>query len=250
MKPEYKIQRVGNSQLSEQKEVIGELIAQLPKHKNFKMRFDSANAYILPYRWLGFRYEPTFSYRIKDLSDMELVASKFHKTVRKNIRRSERMIAITNEPDADILLDCLKKTFARQNRKYPVSKEIVRQIVEKTSENGHGRMFIARDADGHVHACSYLVYDKASAYALIGGADPEFRNSGAKSLVWKHEISFASTQSLYYDFEGSNIESIENFVRCFGGERVTNYFVVKQSLIRDVADILKPRIKRLIGYKI
>ena len=83
----------------------------------------------------------------------------------------------------------------------------------------------------------------------MGGSDPVFRSSGAKSLLWLEEISFASEHCAYFDFEGSNIETIENFIRQFGGDRVTNYHVTKQSLLRDLGDLMKPRVKRLIGYK-
>ena len=250
IKPEYRVQQIGNSQLGLQKELIGELLSQLPKHKSFVMCLDSANEYILPYRWLGYRYEPAFSYRIKNLSNPEAIYANFSKAVKKNIRRTQDTISVSTEPDAKLLFTIMEKTFARQHRSYPDSYELIERIVEKTSCSDHGRMFTARDEENRVHACSYLVYDNKSSYALLGGADPEYRNSGAKSLVWYNEILFAASKSAYFDFEGSNIESIENFVRQFGGERVTNYLVSKESILNEFAWILKPRVKRLIGYKI
>ena len=249
IKPEYRIKQRGNAQLGQQKEIISELISKLPPHKGFYMCFDSANEYILPYRWLGFQYVPSFSYRIKDLSDFSKVEADFGKSAKKNISRSRKVCEILNDPDPEILFAVMQKTFEAQGRNYPFSKDIIIRIVEGTASYNHGRMFIARDQDGHIHACSYLIYDEASAYALLGGADPEYRNSGAKSLVWEQEILFASQNSRYFDFEGSNIETIENFVRQFGGERVINYNVSKKSLYKDLFDVLKPRIKKLIGYK-
>ena len=56
--------------------------------------------------------------------------------------------------------------------------------------------------------------------------------------------------SAAFDFEGSMIEGIENLFRQFGGEIVTNYRVSRQSLVREAAELLKPRVKKLIGYKI
>lgn len=240
----------GNTQLSEQREMIASLIGQLPKTRHFTMTMNCANQYILPYRWLGFTYTPSFSYRINDLTDLEKVYANFNKTAKKNIRRSEKTVFITNEPDVEVLLDIMEKTFQHQNRKYPGDKDLVRRIVRKCEETGHGKMFIARDAEGHVHAASYLVFDEKCAYALMGGADPQFRASGAKSLVWWEEIRFAAGVSKTFDFEGSNIEGIENFVRQFGGECTPLYTIRKNSLIDDLWLVLKPRIKRLIGYKI
>ncbi len=250
IKPEIREKVRGNSQLSIQKEIITQMINQLPRYNSFDVMFDSANEYILPYRWLGFRYEPSFSYRIKDLSDYQKIENNFHKSVKKNITRSSKICVIDNDPDPRILYSVMEKTFRNQKRKYPFDYEVIKRIVDRTSTINHGRMFIAKDTDGNVHACSYLIYDEKSAYALLGGADPEYRNSGAKSLVWEQEILFASKNSAFFDFEGSNIETIENFVRQFGGERVINYRVTKQPLWAELSDILKPRIKRIIGYKI
>lgn len=60
IKPEYRQFQPGNTQLSKQKELVSALLEQIPAHKSFHMTFDSANEYILPYRWLGYRYEPSF----------------------------------------------------------------------------------------------------------------------------------------------------------------------------------------------
>ena len=248
--PKYRIFQPGNTQLSKQKEIINELISQLPKHKSFKMCFDHRNDYILPYRWLDYRYTPSFSYRIKDLSDLDKVYNNFNKTAKKNIRRAEKIVTISDNQNVDVLLNILKKTFENQGRKYPGNEKLIRNIVSKSVARNNGKLFTAIDNEGHIHASSFLLFDENCAYALLGGADPRYRGSGAKSVVWKHEIMFAAEHSDAFDFEGSNIEGIENFVRQFGGERVTNYIVSKQSLISDCLELAKPKIKRLIGYKI
>ena len=240
----------GNTQLHEQKEIISELLRQLPPTRSFTMTMHSSNEYILPYRWNGFTYSPSFSYRINDLSNLDVVYNNFNKTAKKNIRRSEKEIIISNEPDIDLLMDVMETTFRHQNRKYPGDINLERKVVQTCEETGHGRMFIARDKEGNVHAASYLVFDEKCAYALLGGSDPAFRNSGAKSYVWWEEIKFASRVSKAFDFEGSNIEGIENFVRQFGGVCTPLYTIRKTTFLDEVWLAAKPRIKRLIGYKI
>ena len=85
---------------------------------------------------------------------------------------------------------------------------------------------------------------------MLGGTDIRFRSSGAQSLVLWKAIQHASTVSSVFDFEGSMVEGIENFFRQFGGNRVINYNIVKQPFLGDCMDIIKPRIKKIIGYKI
>lgn len=247
--PKYRQKQLGNAQLSAQKEIIAQLLEQLPRHRNFSMCFDSSNEYILPYRWLGYRYEPSFSYRITDMGDRDKLYQSFHKTAKKNIKHARHVVQITSRTDSRLMMDQMEKTFSNQGRSYPIPYEFVERLIESSAAMEHGKMFIAEDDAGHVHACSFLVYDEASSYDLLGGSDPSFRSSGAKSLLWLEEISFASEHCAYFDFEGSNIETIENFIRQFGGDRVINYQVSRQTLIRDLGDMVKPRIKRLIGYK-
>ena len=214
------------------------------------MTFDSVNNYILPLRWLGYRYTPSFSYRIFNLENFEDISSNFSRTVIKNVRRARRKIYIHNEPDVDILLKLMELTFKHQNRKYPISSELVCKLVEGCINNNAGRMFTAIDEDGQIHACSFMVYDEKCAYALLGGTDPQYRKSGAKSVIWNDEIEFASGVSKMFDFEGSNIETIENFVRQFCGTPVINYEVIQQSLLSEFIEMAKPRIKKFIGYKL
>ncbi|MNZ86002.1 hypothetical protein D3C78_1048120 [compost metagenome] len=77
-------------------------------------------------------------------------------------------------------------------------------------------MFIAEDDQGRRHAGVYLIWDENSAYYLMGGGDPELRNSGATSLCMWEAIRFSATVTRRFDFEGSMLEPVEHFFRAFG----------------------------------
>lgn len=250
MKPEYRQFQPGNTQLSKQKELIAALLGQLPRHKSFHVTFDSANEYILPYRWLGYRYEPEFSYRLTDLCDTDALYAALNKTAKKNIKAARNKTTLVEQPTAKMLMDLLDKTFGAQGRKWPHDRDLTRRIIEKSVENGHGKLLVAQDGEGNLHSGAFLLYDEKVCYYLLGGSDSAFRSSGAQSLVLWESIRFASTVSKTFDFEGSNVEGIENFFRQFGGSRVTNYCVIKQSFFADCLAMAKPRVKKLLGYKI
>lgn len=249
IKPEYRAFCQGNTQLGRQKELISALLEQLPKHRAFHMTFDSANDYILPYRWLGYRYEPGFSYRLKALGDMDRIYASFHKTAKKNIKYARNKTRIELETDPSNIIAIFDKTFANQRRSAPAGHEFLEKMMAEAMSRGHGKIITAIDDAGNVHSGAFLLYDEKVCYYLIGGSDPAFRSSGAQSLVIWTAIQFAAEHSAAFDFEGSSIEGIENFFRQFGGERVVNYTVIKQSLFADCAEMAKPRIKKLIGYK-
>ena len=71
------------------------------------------------------------------------------------------------------------------------------------------------------------MWDENSAYYLMGGGDPDLRNSGAASLVLWEAIKHASTVTGKFDFEGSMNESIERFFRGFGGRQELAFNVSK-----------------------
>ena len=250
IKPEYRQFQPGNTQLSKQKELIAALLGQLPRHKSFHVTFDSANEYILPYRWLGYRYEPEFSYRLTDLCDTDALYAALNKTAKKNIKAARNKTTLVEQPTAKMLMDLLDKTFEAQGRKWPHDRDLTRRIIEKSVENGHGKLLVAQDGEGNLHSGAFLLYDEKVCYYLLGGSDSAFRSSGAQSLVLWEAIRFAATVSQAFDFEGSNVEGIENFFRQFGGSRVTNYCVIKQSFFADCLAMAKPRVKKLLGYKI
>lgn len=241
----------GNSQLHRQKEVIDALLSKLPKAKSICITLDHSNAYVIPYRWHGFRMEPSFSYRIKDLSDMEGVRARFGKTVKKNIKAAQRNLTVEEDTDdLQTLLELQALTYARQNRKPPVDDDLTLRVMENAVKHHSGKLLISRDRDGKAHGAAFFIYDENACYYILSGQDPQFRSDGSQNLLLEKGIEFASTVSRAFDFEGSMVEGIENFFRQFGGELVVNYRISRQSVLRDVADILKPRVKSIIGYKI
>lgn len=238
-----------NDTLSREKKIIDELLEQLPKYKGFKVAFDVSRNYFLPFLWKGFRVSPRVSYRINDLSNMERVYANFSKTVKKNIKSAQKKVKIVTDSNADVLLDVMDKTFAAQGRKYPISKEKIRKIVNECDRRGNGIMYTAIDEQENVHACSYFVFDERVFYYLIAGSDSQYRSSGAQTLILWEAIQYAAKVSKIFDFEGSVVEGIETFFRRFGGEPTVYYEIRKQGFIGEIFEIMKPKIKKILGYK-
>lgn len=243
------IKKPGNENLSYIKKIIDQLFEQLSEYKNVKIALDTSVEYFLPFLWKGFTVLPRISYRIESLENIDSIYADFSKTVKKNIKSAQKKVKISMESDSEILLNIMNKTFAAQGRKYPVDAEVIRKIVEECDRRGNGKMFTARDEEGNIHACSYFVYDKHVFYYLIAGSDSEFRSSGAQTMILWEAIQYASSVSKVFDFEGSMVEGIETFFRRFGGKPVVYYEIRKQSLIKEIMEIMKPRVKRLLGYK-
>ena len=233
-----------------QKKVIVELFNHFAGYKSVSYTLNPCNEYVLPFRWLGYQMEPRFKYRLCDLSDCEALYQEFNKTAKKNIKYARNKVRISGEANVDTLWRLLDKTFEAQNRKNPMSKELVYRIVQACEENGHGKYLEATDTDGNVHSCAYFVYDEQVCYYLLGASDNAFRSSGAQSLILWEGIQFAAQHSKVFDFEGSMVEGIENFFRQFGGVCTPYYEIRRNTLIEEILLAVKPYVKRLLGYKI
>ena len=70
------------------------------------------------------------------------------------------------------------------------------------------KIFIAVDKNGIAHAGAYIVWDENSAYYLLAGSDPKFRNSGAMSFCLWEAIKFSSNVTKEFNFEGSMINQL------------------------------------------
>ncbi|MBP3673091.1 MAG: GNAT family N-acetyltransferase [Oscillospiraceae bacterium] len=232
-----------------QKNAINEIFGRFAGCKSVLHTLSPANSYILPFRWLGYRMEPRFTYRLTDLSDCEKLHGSFAKNCKRHIKSAQKKLLLRDQTDVDMLWRMLDKTFEAQKRKNPMSKDLVYRIVETCEKLGHGKYMEARDEEGNVHSCAYYVYDEEVCYYLFGASDADFRSSGAQSLILWEGIKFASEHSKVFDFEGSMIEGIENFFRQFGGVCTPYYEVRKMTLLEEILEVLKPRIKRILGYK-
>ena len=235
--------------LAREKELLNELIEQLPSRVNIDLTLDSNRQYVLPFRWKGFRYEPTFSYRISDLTHLEQIYDEFRENIKRDIKKSEKKITVKEDLPIEVLIELQNKTFARQKRKNPYDIETIKRLDKSCREHNAAKLFAAVDSEENIHAAAYFIYDSERCYYMFSGADPEFRNSGAGCFLTWEGIKFAAKHSKVFDFEGSNVEDIEQVFRSFGGDFVVNYRVFRFNLWSLFMDYLKPKIKKIIGYK-
>lgn len=234
---------------NKRKRITNLLLEQLPNNKSIDIRLNPKVDYFLPMFWRRFTINPCIFYRINDLNDVNAVYESFNEIVKKNIKSANNKVTVETIDDIEILLMLLDKTFSLQNRKNPFSKDLVRNIYSACKDHNSCKLLYAIDKNGYAYSGNLMVYDKNVCYGLLGGTDPKYRSSGAFSLLLWEGIKFASTVSKSFDFQGSMIEGIENFLRQFGGKPIVYYQIRKQNIVLDSFELLKPRIKSLIGYK-
>lgn len=230
------------------KDLITDLINQLPKGYSVDLSLDHNCSYLFPFKWNGFRIEMSYSYRLEEIRDTEQLWRGLGDNIRREIKKAQKQLSIENDHSIEDLISMQSKTFERQGRKFNGNPDLLRRLDAALICNNARQLLCAVDAEGRIHAASYFVFDNNCCYYLIGGGDPELRNSGASSLLMWEGIKFASTVSKSFDFEGSMIEPIERFFRAFGGTPTPYWRVTKMNPMLYFADYLKPFIKRTLGW--
>lgn len=213
--------------IGKEKEVVFSLIDSLPYHHIFFQGFHHNYDNWLPFYFRGFEQTTKYSYVIKDLSDLDSIWGDMSVDVRRDVRRSKDALKVVNDISASEFYKIVHKTYSRQGMSPPYSEARFIKLAEAVFTHGSGKMFAAVDSEANIHAVSFIVWDKHCAYYLIGGGDPEFRNSGAATLCIWEAIKFSSTVTNSFDFEGSMVENIERYFRGFGGNLQPYYRIYR-----------------------
>jgi len=216
-------------QLAQQKDLMTALILQLPRCDYFCQNFHYSITNWLPFYWQGFTQTTRYTYVIENLIDLDQVWAEFQENIRREIRKAQKRVKVRTDLDIEHFLDINSLTFKRQGKSLPYSRELARRLDAACVEHQARRIFFAEDAQGQIHAAIYIVWDENSAYYLMGGGNPELRNSGATSLLLWEGIQFAAKVTQKFDFEGSMIESVERFFRAFGARQIPYFQLTRMS---------------------
>lgn len=216
--------------LEQEKKILQDLFHKLPKHTIYQQSWHHQQTNWLPLHWMSFSQKSGITYRLPNLEEINTIWDGFQANIRTDIRKAEKN-ALTIKEDASIddFLALNKKVFIRQKLPLPYNEELVKSIDSACEKNKSRKIFIAIDSKGRHHAGVYIVWDSTSAYYIMGGGDPELRNSGATSFCMWEAIKFSATVTKSFDFEGSMIESVERFFRAFGAQQTSYNIIYKNN---------------------
>jgi hypothetical protein len=208
--------------------LAGELIEKLGKPVSFHQNFHENFIDWLPFYWRGHSQTTRYTYVLEDISDPNELWVGMRPHHRRIIRRAGRLgIGIRDDLALEQFLELNRKTFSRQGIQPLVSDDIIRRVDEACGANGGRKIFVGVDAPGKVHAAVYIAWVGNTAYYLMGGSEPELRQSGAQVLALWEAICFAGSVVQRFDFEGSMLPQIERVFRGFGATQVPYFSISK-----------------------
>lgn len=206
------------------------------------LSMDPACTDCMPFRWRGYKVIPGFTYRIKLTKPKKEIQANFSSARRRNIRSALRdSLRIESLESYSLVESLAQKTFDRQNKRFPV--DALRRILYDVTCPENSFAFAAFDGSKPI-ACVFCVFDKHTAYYLIGGYDSADAHPGAGAACMEAAIFKSKSLGLKtFDFEGSVIPPIERYFRGFGGE-LTSFWTANRAWF-PVEVILKMKKREL-----
>jgi hypothetical protein len=218
--------------LAHEKDLMQALIKNLPVYDHFAQSWHHKQTNWLPFYWHGFTQTTAYTYRIENLQELKSddIWKLLNQNIRTDIRKASNRekLKVRDDLPMEDFIKLNNMVFKRQGLEKPYGVALLKNIEHAAASRNQRKIFIAEDGEGKQHAGVYIIWDDNSAYYLLGGGNPELRNSGATSLCMWEAIKFASTVTKSFDFEGSMIEPIERFFRGFGA-RQTPYHRVSHT---------------------
>lgn len=222
-----------STKLGQEKDWLRALIEQLPPFAHFEQNWHWKMSNWLPFYWAGFNQTTRYTYILHGLKDAQELWRGLRENIRTDIKKARNrfQLRVRDDLSMDAFLALNRMTFARQNMALPYTEDFVYKLDKACAAHQARKILIVEDEQGRHHAGVYIVWDRHSAYYLMGGGNPQLRNSGATSLCMWEAIQFAATVTQRFDFEGSMIEPVEKFFRAFGAQQ-TPYFTVSKTSSR------------------
>ena len=235
--------------VGDEMELQAELVAALPAMSAFRQNFAPTVYGCLPFLWAGYQASVRYTYRLENLAcDQEQLWANLSGNIRREIRKAQRRVEVREGLGIDRFYSVWSRTFARQGLKNPDRSRLER-IESACAGRGARIMLFACDESDRVHAVAYVVWDRRTAYYVMGGGDPDLRTSGASSLLLWEAILRARAVTDVFDFEGSMIPPIERYFRAFGGQLRPYSHVRRTGRAAGVAYALRNHAQRLVARR-
>jgi hypothetical protein len=217
------------------KQYIQALLEKLPSSiRLFNHSFSPAFDYPLPLLWNKYQLAPRYTYQININRSLEDIWGEFAENARRDIKKAEKSNMVIKEHSSfETILDISRRAWrSRIKNVNPGEYDRLKKVYEHFRKTGESYLLVAFAENGDPAAGILFFVHKDTTIYYFGGTAPEYKHSGAMSLIIWESIKKAHAEGYkVYDFDGSMIEPIERFLRGFGAVPVPYLSVKKNRLL-------------------
>lgn len=143
--------------------------------------------------------------------------SDFSKNAIRLIKKSSKKYKINPGSKPDIILDLFRENVAHKiDTIGEKDLVILNQLMENAIANNQGKILVATNEENQIVASIFALIDKQTITYLKGAATDESKKNGVMYALMASMIDHFQTTHQFFDFGGSDIESIANFFKKFG----------------------------------
>lgn len=186
-----------------------------------------------PYIWKKFKVVPSYTYILDLSSSVDVLWCNMSHERRNDIRKGGKDgLTVQRISEYGIVKELSQKTFLRQEMR--MDADGMERILKDFAKPDNSFAFVTSRNSLPI-ACTFCVYDKKTAYYLIGGYDDAQKHHGAGAMAMWEAIKYAKSIGLNrFDFEGSMVPQIERYFRGFGGKLTPYYRINKAKLPLEI----------------
>lgn len=209
-------------------EVIEQLMGKLPEADVWGLAQYPGVRQAGIFRHYGLRIEVQQTFLLSLEPDEETLFHNFREQLRRNIRHSEKDIAIrADESCLTELYEYQKAALFQKRVEQQHTLTDMEKLMKPCLEHQSGALWVARQF-GTVQALVWNVWDADTSYYIMGAKNPAADDYRAmSSLLWHAILEAKRRGNRYFDFEGSMDPGVERFFRNFGAKREL-YLVLKK----------------------
>lgn len=217
-------------EITRKKKVDEEFAGVLNRLKNcIYYSFHYNNIDMQPFKWKGFDVGVQYTYTL-NLDNLDRIWNNMDKTRRHDINKCCKQDYNIKLNKIEDFIELNKISMKRQGHKI-LSEKLWQTVFNGCKQHKCCEVFTAYQ-DSVAKASLLLVWDNKCGHYLAGGINNN--SEGVMSLLMWEAIKYTK-EKLYlneFDFEGSNIRSIEFYFRKFGGSIRPIFYIGENSIKR------------------
>ncbi len=184
---------------------------------------------IQPFKQNGFNVDIEHTYVI-ELDDMDRVWKELNQDRRRKIRKGyEEGLSCELSDNLDEFFPLLMHSLATHDKRLMLDRvgEIQSWYTAISTKN-RAKLLQIKDTSGRVCAGAILVWDHKRAYYLLSGMNRDIASGNSMALLLWECIRFCNEEIgvAEFDFDGSDVPSVEIFFRGFGGRLIPRFSVM------------------------
>jgi hypothetical protein len=204
------------------------LIARLPNAQSLWIKCHRETQDTLAFQDDDFLTTVQFTSEIGPDTDKNLWAD-MRDTARRVIRRAAERLTVVECDDPERFMAFYERNVRERGISNGYDSRICISVISECQKRQAGRILVAIDETGELHAGIFTAWDHASEYYLLTTRRLDSNNGAISMLIW-HAILHASSNNITFDLDGFCNPGDTQFFTRFGGVLKPRYCVQKESV--------------------